>query len=38
MPRFGLDAVAAFGMLRTLSQQMNVPVAELAVRVTTKQE
>lgn len=36
--RYGLDAVAAFEILRTLSQQMNVPVAELAARITTSEK
>jgi GAF domain-containing protein len=33
MERFDLDAIAAFDMLRKLSQQMNVRLAEVAARV-----
>ena len=33
MERFDLDAIAAFGLLRTLSQEMNIPVAEVARRL-----
>ncbi len=33
MERFDLDAIAAFGLMRTLSQEMNVPVTEVARRL-----
>ena len=33
MERFDLDAVGAFEMLRKLSQQMNVRLAEIAKQV-----
>ncbi len=33
MERFSIDAVGAFEMLRKLSQQMNVRLAEIAQRV-----
>ena len=33
MERFDLDAIAAFGLIRTLSQEMNVPVTEVARRL-----
>ncbi|WP_308262067.1 GAF and ANTAR domain-containing protein [Rhodococcus erythropolis] len=37
MERFDIDAIAAFRMLRTLSQEMNVPVIELATRVAQRE-
>lgn len=37
MERFDVDAIAAFRMLRTLSQEMNMPVLELARRVTFRE-
>jgi AmiR/NasT family two-component response regulator len=36
MERFSIDAVHAFNLLRTLSQQMNTPVREVAARLTTR--
>lgn len=37
MERFDVDAIAAFQMVRTLSQEMNVSVLELARRVTFRE-
>ncbi|MFE5647074.1 GAF and ANTAR domain-containing protein [Rhodococcus sp. NPDC056516] len=37
MERFDVDAIAAFHMLRTLSQEMNIPVIELATRVAKRE-
>lgn len=37
MERFDVDAVAAFRMLRTFSQEMNVPVLELARRIAVRE-
>lgn len=37
MERFDVDAIAAFQMLRTLSQEMNVSVLELARRVVLRE-
>ncbi len=36
MERFNIDALAAFNLLRTLSQETNVPVIELATRLTRR--
>lgn len=37
MERFDVDGIAAFQMLRTLSQEMNVSVLELARRVVLRE-
>ncbi|MDV6271657.1 GAF and ANTAR domain-containing protein [Rhodococcus globerulus] len=37
MERFDIDAIAAFQMLRTLSQEMNLSVLELARKVTYRE-
>jgi GAF domain-containing protein len=37
MERFDLDAIAAFRLIRTLSQEMNVPVIEVARRLALRE-
>jgi len=37
MERFDLDAIAGFQLIRTLSQEMNVPVIEVARRLALRE-
>jgi hypothetical protein len=37
MERFDVDAIAAFELMRTLSQEMNVPVVEFTRRLASRE-